>query len=282
MEKFDKIFKDSFDNINIKSSDSNKIYNNIVSVNRNKYIISRALIFIVLFSFFTGMGVVYAKDIKEYVQEKYIRHLIVSTDGEKDEVLTMNCTNCYVELNYDADFKEMNNEIYEKTCSRQFKQLDMFYDIEIYDEPCYEFGTFEEIERELNVQLLRSTMFKKDKLIITGLDKKEGKIAGVHLENTNITGYVPVNYEIGKNYSTNKPITLVNMSVSMITKYYETTEPDIPEGTNVIRGQSLQFAEEYYIKGLNTSCIIIDVQKRRIIGTNIKYPTSYGSTIVDF
>ena len=49
--------------------------------------------------------------------------------------------------------------------------------------------TYEELEKELGIKLLRNDLFKRDKFILKTLEKKNGKISTISLYMTNVFKY---------------------------------------------------------------------------------------------
>lgn len=125
-----------------------------------------------------------------------------------------------VELNYDADIPEVlpNGDI-KNTYS------------------------FEEVEKKLGIKLLKSKYFKKDTLG-GGSTKKNGKIADIGFSIKNFT-----DYDLEKDHQ--RYIEMFTYSAYMKTKYSD----DLNDYD--FFGGAMDKPEEYYIKSLDTTALII-------------------------
>jgi hypothetical protein len=274
MNKLSKSFKDEFNNIKINPKDDNRIYESIVNKKHSKHIILKLSTAVAVVLVFVFVGIANADTIKEKIKNSWIKHIFVENeDGTQDERLILQPESNYIDINYDADYDEMNEEIFNETCSRKIRQLDPFYDIEIYEDPCFQFDSFEEFEENLGIRFIRSNMFKKEKLVIKELEKKDNKISRIHFEITNINGYAPKNYIPGKVWSSNKPHLIIDMDVYINTKYYEYKEKEEPPNDNSNPGFSTKnnAVVDYYIKSLDTHAFIMDTYRMMTNQTGIKY-----------
>ena len=271
MNKIKQSFIDEFDNILILQDDSKKIYDNIIiKKHNNNYVFKLAVIFFVIISI---IGVANAKTIKERFEDSWIKHIFVKNDaGNQEEKIIYQSGDNYVVINENVDYEEMNESIFKENCSRNIMVLDRFYDIEIYEDPCFQFGSFEEIEEKLNVKFIRSSAFKKDKLVIKELSKQNGNISYMLLEMTNINGFTPDNYVPNKVWTTNKSFITIDVGISLYTQYY-----DLSTINDNRSGYSTNVATDYYIKDLDVHAYIVDRNKYRTYNT-----VRYNPNIIDY
>lgn len=195
------------DNIsNIVLTDERNDYLKLETINRykkrkkkNKIIFSLIMIFSILI---IGTGITYAEEIKEIVTSIFIKSYTEKIDNNEVQKIKLKY-NSVKKINYEADLKEPTGS-----------GIDSLNN-EPIDKDSYSMYTYEELEKELGIKLLRNDLFKRDKFILKTLEKKNGKIATICLYMTNAFKY---------DNKENKNVSFVSFNILIKTKYAERKE----------------------------------------------------------
>lgn len=230
------------DNIsNIVLTDERNNYLRLETINRykkrkrnKKIIFSLIMMFSILI---IGTGITYAEEIKEIVTSIFTKSYTEKVDGNDVQKIKLKY-NGVKEINYNADLKE-------PTCSG----IDSFKN-EPIDKDSYSMYTYEELEKELGIKLLKNDLFKKDKFILKTLEKNDGKIATISLYMTNVFKY---------DNKENKNVSFVSFNILIKTKYAERKENSELNHGNYTD----ETIPKYKVGKLNTIAYGIEYGKRR-------------------
>lgn len=230
------------DNIsNIVLTDERNAYLRLETINRykkrkrnKKIIFSLIMMFSILI---IGTGITYAEEIKEIVTSIFTKSYTEKVDGNDVQKIKLKY-NGVKEINYNADLKE-------PTCSG----IDSFKN-EPIDKDSYSMYTYEELEKELGIKLLKNDLFKKDKFILKTLEKNDGKIATISLYMTNVFKY---------DNKENKNVSFVSFNILIKTKYAERKENSELNHGNYTD----ETIPKYKVGKLNTIAYGIEYGKRR-------------------
>lgn len=118
------------------------------------------------------------------------------------------------------------------------------------DKDSYSMYTYEELEKELGIKLLRNDLFKRDKFILKTLEKKNGKISTIILYMTNVFKY---------DNKENKNVSFVSFNILIKTKYAESKENSELNHGNYTD----ETIPKYKVGKLNTIAYGIEYGKRR-------------------
>lgn len=250
-QKFDKKRLSNTQEINIK----NKIINGYKKKQKNKTIfLSLILIFnIILIS----TGITYGKEIKDYVTNMYIKvYTEKNNEGEDIQKLKI-MSNLVTELNYDANLTEPK-------CA---SGINLFENTPINKE-CLPMYTYEELEKELDIKLLKNDLFKKNSFILTNMQKKDDKIASMTLTMGN-TLVEDEDKESSASY--------VVYTINIRTKYNDNINNELNHGN-----YTEDTIPKYKIDNLNTVAYGIEYGRRRSIYfdyDNIMYSFSFNPNV---
>ena len=195
------------DNIsNIVLTDERNAYLRLETINRykkrkrnKKIIFSLIMMFSILI---IGTGITYAEEIKEIVTSIFTKSYTEKVDGNDVQKIKLKY-NGVKEINYNADLKEPTGS-----------GIDSFKN-EPIDKDSYSMYTYEELEKELGIKLLKNDLFKRDKFILKTLEKNDGKLATIGLYMTNVFKY---------DNKENKNVSFVSFNILIKTKYAERKE----------------------------------------------------------
>ena len=191
---------------NIKSN----IYTKYKKHQRNKKIILSVVtcFFIVI----SSLGIVYADEIKETVDKILVQYgYIIDEDGNKQDAIKVDLS-IDSKINYQAKLEAPK-------CT---KNIDWTYGIKEDDE-CYTTYSIEELEKELNIKLLKNNDFKNQDLILEIIRRdNENNIQHIELKNINPYQIIPNKKGNYKNINGLK----INLTISLTTKY-EKKDDDI-------------------------------------------------------
>ncbi len=173
-----KLKQEYVDNIsNIVLTDERNDYLRLETIKRykkrkkkNKIIFSLIIVFSILI---VGTGITYAEEIKEIVTSIFTKSYTEKVDNNDVQRIKLKY-NGVKKINYNANLKEPTGS-----------GIDSFKN-EPIDKSSYSMYTYEELEKELGIKLLRNDLFKRDKFILRTLEKKDGKIATVNLYMGNV------------------------------------------------------------------------------------------------
>lgn len=239
MNKINDRFNNTFDNIKLSKSQSYDLNQRIIlgykKRKRNKKIIfSLIMMFSILI---IGTGITYAEEIKEIVTSIFTKSYTEKVDGNDVQKIKLKY-NGVKEINYNADLKEPTGS-----------GIDSFKN-EPIDKDSYSMYTYEELEKELGIKLLKNDLFKKDKFILKTLEKNDGKIATISLYMTNVFKY---------DNKENKNVSFVSFNILIKTKYAERKENSELNHGNYTD----ETIPKYKVGKLNTIAYGIEYGKRR-------------------
>lgn len=204
MNKLNDRFNNTFDNIKLSKSQSNDLNQKIIlgykKRKRNKKIIFSILV--ITSMILIGTGITYAEEIKEIVTSIFTKSYTEKIDNNEVQKIKLKY-NGVKEINYNADLKEPTGS-----------GIDSLNN-EPIDKDSYSMYTYEELEKELGIKLLRNDLFKRDKFILKTLEKKNGKISTISLYMTNVFKY---------DNKENKNVSFVSFNILIKTKYAERKE----------------------------------------------------------
>ena len=202
MNKLNDRFNNTFDNIKLSKSQSNDLNQKIILgyKKRNKKIIFSVLV--ITSMILVGTGVTYANEIKEIVTSIFTKSYTEKVDDNDVQKIKLKY-NGVKKINYEANLKEPIGG-----------GIDSFNN-EPIDKDSYSMYTYEELEKELGIKILRNDLFKRDKFILKRLEKKDGKIATIILYMTNVFKY---------DNKENKNVSFVSFNILIKTKYAERKE----------------------------------------------------------
>ncbi len=242
MKKLNDSFNNTFDNVSLskeKLNDLNiKILKGYKKRKREKRIILSVILLLNIMLISTG--VVYANEIKEIFTNLFTKTYTEKGDnGEELQKLKI-MFNTVKELNYDANLKEPRCE----TGINTFENVPLNKD-------CLSMYTYEELEKKLDIKLLKNDLFKRDKFILTRLERKDNKISSLMLEmNNTLVG--------DKDEDSNS--SMINFSIHIRTKYNENNKSEINHGN-----YNQDTMPKYKVDNLNTIAYGIEYGKRRQI-----------------
>lgn len=238
----DKLKEKYIDNIsNIVLTDERNAYLRLETINRykkrkrnKKIIFSLIMMFSILI---IGTGITYAEEIKEIVTSIFTKSYTEKVDGNDVQKIKLKY-NGVKEINYNADLKEPTGS-----------GIDSFKN-EPIDKDSYSMYTYEELEKELGIKLLKNDLFKRDKFILKTLEKNDGKIAIISLYMTNVFKY---------DNKENKNVSFVSFNILIKTKYAERKENSELNHGNYTD----ETIPKYKVGKLNTIAYGIEYGKRR-------------------
>ena len=184
-----------------------------------------------------GTGITYAEEIKEIVTSIFTKSYTEKVDGNDVQKIKLKY-NGVKEINYNADLKEPTGS-----------GIDSFKN-EPIDKDSYSMYTYEELEKELGIKLLKNDLFKRDKFILKTLEKNDGKIATISLYMTNVFKY---------DNKENKNVSFVSFNILIKTKYAERKENSELNHGNYTD----ETIPKYKVGKLNTIAYGIEYGKRR-------------------
>lgn len=239
MNKINDCFNNTFDNIKLSKSQSYDLNQRIIlgykKRKRNKKIIfSLIMMFSILI---IGTGITYAEEIKEIVTSIFTKSYTEKVDGNDVQKIKLKY-NGVKKINYNADLKEPTGS-----------GIDSLNN-EPIDKDSYSMYTYEELEKELGIKLLRNDLFKRDKFILKTLEKKNGKISTISLYMTNVFKY---------DNKENKNASFVSFNILIKTKYAESKENSELNHGNYTD----ETIPKYKVGKLNTIAYGIEYGKRR-------------------
>ena len=237
MNKLNDRFNNTFDNIKLSKSQSNDLNQKIILgyKKRNKKIIFSVLV--ITSMILVGTGVTYANEIKEIVTSIFTKSYTEKVDDNDVQKIKLKY-NGVKKINYEANLKEPIGG-----------GIDSFNN-EPIDKDSYSMYTYEELEKELGIKLLRNDLFKRDKFILKRLEKKDGKIATIILYMTNVFKY---------DNKENKNVSFVSFNILIKTKYAERKENSELNHGNYTD----ETIPKYKVNQLNTIAYGIEYGKRR-------------------
>lgn len=216
MKKIDKLYKKEFDKVDISTKDKNRIYNNIVSTKRNNYYVFRKLAIICsVLVFVSFIGIAYAEEIGKIFNELFSNKTVeVNPDGEKltmEEIIYKTKDN----LKQDISFEDPSS------CNGIYDQY-YVHEGQTTDDDCYKLYSYEEIEKELNIKILKSELFKKDKLTLDTLYKENNKITFLSFKGKKMYNDYPVRKDINEHFNIETPDSdkypIVNFNIYLLDK----------------------------------------------------------------
>ena len=176
-----------FENIHVSKEIDEKIMNNTIYKKNHNIFLKKSLITvsIVLVISITTISVVFAEEIKEFVKSFYVEKTIdlKKTDDMHMSVLILNNKK---EINYDAEFDE--------------------YYPDSFNQKTTNFST---IEKEFNINILKTDKITNKKINISGITKEDGKISSA-------------TFTVFNAFNNNdKEYNKITYGFSFITKYYK-------------------------------------------------------------
>jgi len=161
MKKIEDLYKERFNKLIIYPEDEENIKNNIIKkytkVKRRNKIIAYSMTFLLLC--IVGFGIVYADEIKDFIQN----FTIFKKTDDKGNIYTKGEVEIVKEMNYDADIPEVSLEDDKNTYS------------------------LNELEELLGMKILKSPYFKIDQVEQYLTEKVNGKIAKAKFRIYNFT-----------------------------------------------------------------------------------------------
>jgi len=245
MKNINNFYKDEFEKIDISNEKRDEINNQIknkymLSQRRKKTIICLSSIFLV---FIVSISIVYADEIKEFINTFKI---IVTTDKDGNKVTEARSEDYRKELNYDADFPEINSIDNKNGSQYSIKQL----------------------EEGLNIKILKSDLIKNDKVKIRLLTKEKGKISSGHFFLKDILN----DYE-----------RRIDVNISFVTKYYPDNSYTGWKSSDSLKSTKYYIKNlnaDAYILTFNGDANAIGHYDILLIYDNISY--RFNATIIDY
>jgi len=213
-----KKYKETFDKIEILGNKSEKVYNSILKKTvKNQLILRPTFISIIIMLCIIGIGVVYAEDISKAFNSL----VITKKNDEHGNIRIETHSSARPEINYDANLPEVEIK-------------------EANDVLTHNKYSFEELEKLLNIKILRSKFFKNDKLVQLETKKLNNKIA---YSSFGLQNFTNVKVEEGQ----------YGMYFNILTKY--ATEEMEKSAKSIFTERNR--TELYYIKSIKTEAVII-------------------------
>lgn len=214
MKDYEKKFMNEFSKINITEESTNEIKENIRKRYTKRKIRNKTILCIssILFVFLVGFSFVYAKELKDFIN----RFIITKHVDEKGNEYISGKASFVKEMNYDADIPE----VVERGTGETYKIKDL--------------------EKLLDMKILRSDYIKTDEIKQSLTKKVDNKIASSSFTIDNFTR--PTKKEdTGDKY---------NLTISFTTKYSD-------NNTSYFNMSPGVASKEYHIKGLDTNAYIL-------------------------
>lgn len=210
MNNLEKKYKEKINSIDLPNERKDYLKGKLIKEYRKKekiknFFLSSLIVFSILL---VGTGIAYADDIKNSIN-KVITKIYngKSSNGS-------NFTNYKIEsdaikdLNYDANLRDPKCE----------KPINDYEGINENDE-CYSLYSYEELESELGIQLLKNDLFKDNRIILNKVSRIDGKISYIKLRMPN-----PMKGKMNSNESTD-----VLVEIAIRTKYNKNNNNNIWE-----------------------------------------------------
>lgn len=228
MKNFEKKYKNRLDSIDFSNERKDYLKSGIIEGYRKKEIRNN-MIFSVLIIFcvlLIGTGIAYADDIKDSIN-KVITKIYNGKSSNGSNFTNYKIeSDAIKELNYDANLRDPKCD----------KPINDYEGISENDE-CYSLYSYEELEKELGIKLLKNDLFKDNRIILNKVSRVDGKISYIKLRMPN-----PMEGKMNSNQTTD-----VFVEIAMRTKYNNNKNNNI--------WQSILSSEknirEYDIKSIN-------------------------------
>lgn len=241
MNKLNDSFTNTFDSIKLSKEKSNSLNQKIIFAYKQKRKKMKIIVFLLAIAsvLLVGTGIAYANEIKEIVSSIFTKSYTEKVDDNDVQKIKLKY-NGVKEINYNADLKEPTGS-----------GIDSFEN-EPIDKDSYSMYTYEELEKELGIKLLKNDLFKRDKFILKTLEKNDGKIATISLYMTNVFKY---------DNKENKNVSFVSFNILIKTKYAERKEKSELNHGNYTD----ETIPKYKVNQLNTIAYGIEYGKRRSV-----------------
>lgn len=259
MNKMNEHFNSVFNNVKISKEKTTYLNEKIITGYHKKKRNNRIILsfVIVLNIILISTGITYANEIKGIVTNMFMNvYTEQNSYGEELSKLRL-MSNVVKEINYEASLSEPKCDT----------GIDSFENIPLTEE-CLSMYTYDELEKELGIKLLKNDLFKRDKFILTKLKRKDGKIASLMLEMGNT---------LVRDKEKNPNSSLVDYTIYIRTKYSENQDGELNHGN-----YTEETIPKYTMNNLNTLAYGIEYGKRRMIYfdyDNIIYSFSFSPGI---
>lgn len=225
MKRFDKSYKNLFDNLSIDNDKKELIYTNIVN-SKQKGVGFKLAYLVPVIALFLFTGIVFADDIKSTFNTLLVKYVTKeNSKGDKFSTIIYK-SDSLAEINYDADLPVVN------------------------DSDDYNYYSISDIEDKLEISFLKSDMIKNEEAAQITTIKNNNKIAFAVFKISNAYGEKPL-YVNNNETQYDKNSVLCDIVISLKTKY--STNEELEKWS----GASKQIIiSEYFIKSINTTALI--------------------------
>lgn len=222
--------RNTFDNIKLSKEQDIKILNNILKSKKSPLFLKPIIIGTFVLCIGTTLGIVHANDLKETFNNLFLKKEVKEENGEKYSIVKSQ-SNSILKINDDANLFRLNK-------------------VEINSKLQYKIG---DIEKELGINILKSSLSKNDYLTQENLELRNNKISSGVFSIENMTNELPdkiTDIGTGEYY---RDFTKCDMKISFKTQFYDKVSND-PMGLIAPRGTK---TENYYINKLDTTAFIV-------------------------
>lgn len=225
MKRFDKSYKNLFDNLSIDNDKKELIYTNIVN-SKQKRVGFKLAYLVSVIALFLFTGIVFADGIKSTFNTLLVKYVTKeNSKGDKFRTIIFK-SDSLAEINYDADLPVVS------------------------DSDDYNYYIISDIEDKLGISFLESDMIKNEETVQITTIKNNNKIAFAVFKISNAYGEKML-YVNNNETQYDKNSVLCDIVISLKTKY--STNKELKKWS----GASKQIIiSEYFIKSINTTALI--------------------------
>lgn len=235
-------YKKEFNKINPSDKEIKNIYEKIIIKKQNKSIIilRKSLVYILAILVITSLiSATYAKDINKIIDKIKIKYIPVE-DSKHEGLEKIQVDYPSTVFNQNADFPE--------------KEGVSFYD---YKDGNYKTYTYDEINKMLDVKILKNDYFKNDYLIHETGIKKDNKLTFVSFQDRNAIEPIPDKYD-KKGNPIYKEYVSVDYRLALMSQEYLDSLPEELKNSKIgYTGVEGAYSEEYKIKSLDTKALML-------------------------
>lgn len=218
MKKFEKKYKELFNNLSIDNDRKDEIYTNIINQKKVHFKLAYIIPVLALFLF---TGIVFADNIKSTFNTLMVKYV---TKENKNSIIYKSYSSA--KINYDADLPEVDNS-----------NVYNYYDIS-------------DVEEKLGIKFLKSEKIKNKKIAQLSTIKNNGKIAFAAFKISNAYDEKPI-YDNENETQYDKSSVLCDIVISLKTKY--SSDKKLEEWSSASNQVSLS---EYYIRSIDTTALV--------------------------